>query len=142
MTSAKTGDAVKAHYTGTLDDGTVFDSSKDRDPMEFVIGKGTLIPDFEDAVIGLKAGEAKNIHVKAENAYGEHRDDLIISIPQKELPDDLNPELGKMVQMIQSDGKAIVLRITGISSDEITVDANHELAGKDLNFDIQLVEIM
>lgn len=141
MAQAKQGDTVSIHYTGRLLDGTVFDSSEDRDPLQFTIGEGNLIPGFEDAVRGMEVGEEKTATVPAGEAYGEHRDDLVISVRQDQLPSDLEPETGQRLQMRTGDGPTFQVVVTEVAEDTVQVDANHPLAGHDLTFDIQLVEI-
>lgn len=142
MAKAKEGDEVKVHYTGKLDNGMTFDTSVDRSPLEFTIGKGMLLPGFESAVIGLEPGETKNIQIPAEEAYGTREDGLIGEIPRDRLPDDLNPQVGMKLQMKRPDGETLIVTITDLDDTQITVDANHHLAGEDLHFKIELVEIL
>lgn len=141
MVKAKNGDTVKVHYTGTLEDGTVFDTSVEREPLEFTLGQGQLIPGFEQAVIGMKVGDLKTINIPADQAYGPHRDDLILLIERGQLPEDLDPKVGQHLQMMQADGSSITVIIIEISETTATIDANHPLAGKNLTFEIELVEI-
>jgi len=142
LSKVKEGDKVKVHYTGTLDDGTVFDSSREREPIEFTLGEGQLIPGFEKAVIGMEKGESTKVDIPTEEAYGERRDDLEIEVAKTELPDEIEPEIGVQLQVKQNDsGRAIPVRITQVSDEKVTLDANHPLAGKDLTFEIELVEI-
>jgi len=142
MTTVKEGNTVRVHYTGTLDDGSVFDTSKEKEPLEFTLGQGQIIPGFEEAVVGMKVGESKSVHIAAENAYGSHRDELVVDVPLDQLPQDLNLEVGRKLQMRQTNGQSIVVTVTGISEKEVTLDANHALAGQDLKFEIELVEIV
>jgi peptidylprolyl isomerase len=142
MTTVKEGNTVRVHYTGTLDDGSVFDTSKEKEPLEFTLGQGQIIPGFEEAVVGMKVGESKSVHIAAENAYGLHRDELVVDVPLDQLPQDLNLEVGRKLQMRQTNGQSIVVTVTGISEKEVTLDANHALAGQDLKFEIELVEIV
>ena len=142
MQKVKEGDTVKVHYTGTLKDGSVFDSSKGKEPLEFTVGKGRLIPDFEKAVVGMGVGDSKSIQVAAENAYGHRRDELVITVPRSDLPEDLPVEMGKRLQMRQSNGQIVILTVADVTESGVTLDANHALAGKDLNFEMQLVEIV
>ncbi len=142
MAQAKYGDTVKVHYTGRLDDGTVFDASVEGDPLQFTIGSGQIIPGFEQAVVGMNPGESKTVKIPAEEAYGQRRDDLILEIDKNQLPEGLKPEIGMQLQSRQPDGSIIVLTIADIRESHITLDANHPLAGKDLTFDIQLIEIL
>ena len=138
---AKDGDIVIVHYTGSLDDGTVFDSSVDREPLEFTLGQGQMIPGFEQGVLGMKVGETRNIHIPADQAYGPHRDELVVEVDRSELPEDLDPVVGQYLEMTQTDGRTAVVPVVAVSETTITIDANHRLAGKDLNFEIELVEI-
>lgn len=141
MSHAKSGDTVKIHYTGKLDDGTEFDSSAGRDPLEFVLGSGQVIPGFDNAVDGMKVGENKEVRLDAEDAYGERNDQLIQQVPKSALPDDLEPKVGMGLQSQSPDGQVMQLTVTEVADDSVTVDANHPLAGKALSFAIELVEI-
>lgn len=138
---AKDGDTVKVHYTGTLDDGTVFDTSVEREPLEFTLGEGKVIPGFEKAVKGMKVGQSKTATIPVEKAYGPYRDDLVIAIEHTQLPENLNPEVGQRLQMQQANGRLSVVIVTDVSEKTITVDANHPMAGKDLTFELKLVEV-
>ena len=140
-TQAKDGDTVKVHYTGSLEDGTVFDTSLEREPLEFTLGQGQLIPGFEQAVIGMKIGESKTVTIPAEQAYGPYNNELISVIDRDNLPEGLDPEVGQQLQAQQPDGQTIIVTIIEVSETSITVDANHLLAGKDLTFEIELIEI-
>lgn len=142
MAQAKHGDTVKVHYTGKLEDGTVFDTSIDRDPLQFTIGKGQMIPGFEQAVLGMNPGESKTIRIPTDEAYGTRREEMVMVVDRNQLPADLNPEVGQQLQNRQPDGQTIVVTVTEVSESSVTVDANHPLAGKDLTFDIQLVEVV
>ncbi|MFC1937723.1 peptidylprolyl isomerase [Chloroflexota bacterium] len=141
MVKAESGDTVKIHYTGTLEDGTVFDTSVERDPLEFTLGQGQLIPGFEQAVIGMKIGDLKTINIPADQAYGPYRDDLILVIERDQLPEDLVPEVGQQLQITQADGEVVRVMVSDVSEATVTIDANHPLAGKDLTFEIKLIEI-
>jgi peptidylprolyl isomerase len=138
---AKQGDTVQVHYTGTLTDGTVFDSSAGGDPLEFQVGAGQVIAGFDEAVIGLAVGESRQTTIPAERAYGVYRDDLVFAVEPSQLPDGFAPEVGEQYQMTQPDGQAMVVSVREVTADGVTLDANHPLAGLDLTFDIQLVEI-
>ena len=138
---AKTGDTVKVHYTGTLEDDTVFDTSAGGEPLAFTLGQGLVIPGFEQAVTGMKVGESKTVDIPVEQAYGPYRDDLILVVERDQLPEDLEIEVGQQLQMSQEDGSYIVVTITEVSETTITIDANHPLAGQNLTFEIELVEI-
>ncbi len=141
MTQAKQGDKVKVDYTGKLKNGSVFDSSASREPLEFMIGNGQVIPDFEDAVVGMNPGDSKTIEIPAVRAYGPRHEDLVIAIDREQFPPDINPEVGDQLQISQPDGRASVVTVTDINDSSVTLDANHPLAGEDLTFDIQLVEV-
>ncbi len=141
MAAAKMGDTVKVHYTGTLDDGTVFDSSRERDPMEFKLGEGELIPGFEKAIDGMDTGETKKIKIPVDEGYGPPRDDLILSVDRAHLPEGLVPEVGQHLEMDQQ-GQKVHLVVTNVEEKSVTLDANHPLAGKDLHFEIELVEVV
>lgn len=141
MSQAKTGDTVKIHYSGTLDDGTPFDSSAGRDPLEFELGSGQVIPGFDRAVEGMAVGEQKSVKIPPEEAYGPRHDQMIQEVPKSALPEGLNPEEGMALRAQQPDGQVINLTVTTVGDDSITVDANHPLAGQSLNFDIELVAI-
>ena len=140
-TQAKDGNTVKVHYTGSLEDGTVFDTSLEREPLEFTLGQGQLIPGFEQAVIGMKIGESKTVTIPAEQAYGPYNNELISIIDRDNLAEGLDPEVGQQLQAQQPDGQNIIATVIEVSETSITVDANHHLAGKDLTFEIELIEI-
>jgi peptidylprolyl isomerase len=141
MSHAKSGDTVKIHYTGTLDDGTQFDSSAGRDPLEFEVGGGQVIPGFDKAVEGMTVGDNKSVRIEADEAYGPHHDQLVQEVERSVLPDDLDPKEGMALQSSSPDGQITQFMITAVSTDTITVDANHPLAGQALSFDIELVDI-
>ncbi len=140
MTQAKTGDKVVVHYLGKLDDGSVFDSSME--PIEFVIGQKTLLPSFENSLIGMKEGESKTITIPPEDAYGEYNDNLLFMINRTELPPDFVPEKGKLMQGRSDHGDVIDAFIKEVGDEKITMDANHELAGRRLTFEITLLNIL
>ena len=141
MSNAKSGDTVKIHYTGTLDDGTQFDSSAGREPLEFEVGSGQVIPGFDKAVEGMAVGDNKSVRIEAEEAYGPRHDQLVQEVDRKLLPDDLDPKEGMALQSSGPDGQITQFMVTAVSDDTITVDANHPLAGQALSFDIELVAI-
>lgn len=141
MSQAKPGDTVRIHYTGTLNDGTQFDSSIGRDPLEFAVGGGMVIPGFDSAVQGMAVGESKSFTIEPEAAYGTKQDHLVQEVPRGALPDGLTPEVGMPLQSQSPDGQIMDLVITEVTDDTITVDANHPLADKALTFDIELVAI-
>lgn len=141
MTQAKQGDTVQIHYTGKLEDGTVFDSSEGREPLSFTVGNGQVIPGFEEAVIGMTADEKKNVTIPVDKAYGPRNEELIIEVPRDQVPPDINPEVGQKLQMQGPDNQMIVVEVTGVTDEQVTLDANPPLAGKDLVFDIEMVAI-
>lgn len=140
-TQAETGDTVKVHYTGTLDDGTVFDTSLDREPLEFTLGQDQLIAGFEQAVLGMQVGDSKIVTIPAEQSYGVYKNELIYVIDRDELPVGLEPAVGEQLYGGQPDGETVIVTVLEVSENSITVDANHRLAGKDLTFEIELIEI-
>lgn len=141
MAQAKSGDTVRVHYTGRLDDGSVFDSSEGREPLEFVLGAQQVIPGFEEAVDGLSPGEGRTVDIPADRAYGPRREEMVLTVGLDQFPDEIRPEVGQQLQMSQ-DGQVAIVTVTGVSDREVTLDANHPLAGKDLTFDVKLVEIV
>lgn len=142
MAQAKYGDTVKVHYTGRLADGTVFDSSLDRDPLQFTIGEGHLIPGFQQAVIGMNPGESKTATIPADEAYGPHREEMVVVVDREQFPRHLRPQVGQQLEIHQADDRTIVVMVTDVTETSVTLDANHPLAGKDLTFEIELVEIV
>ncbi len=141
MSQAKNGDEVKVHYTGKLDNGTVFDSSTERPPLEFKIGSGSVIPGFEQGVIGMETGDTKTITIPPEEAYGSRREELVIDAKNADFPEHITPSVGLRLQISQPDGNVANVMITEIKEDMVTLDANHPLAGQILTFDIELVAI-
>lgn len=141
MTKIKDGSQVKVHYTGKLTDGTVFDSSEGREPLAFTIGKGMMIPGFENGVLGMALEEEKTITIQPEEAYGEMREDMIAEVPNQQLPPEIKPEIGMELMSQTPDGQQLVVKIKEVKDESIVIDANHPLAGKELTFDIKVVEI-
>lgn len=141
MTQAKKGDGVKIHYTGTLADGTVFDSSASRDPLDFTLGSGQVIPGFEEAVLGMAIGDKKTVTIPSQKAYGEKNEDMVIEVPKNQVPPDLDPEVGQKLQMGGPNGELIVVTVVEVNDEVVTLDANPPLAGKDLTFELELVAI-
>ena len=141
MKTAEHGDTVKVHYTGTLEDGTVFDSSVGQTPLEFTIGEKQVLQGFEEGVLGLSIGGSNTIHIPAKEAYGLRQENLIGTFSRGQLPESITPEIGMKLQMQSPEGDVFLISVIEIEGDDITFDANHELAGEDLNFDIELVEI-
>lgn len=143
MSQAKSGDTVAVHYTGKLDDGTVFDSSENRDPLQFAIGAGHVIPGFEEAVIGLSPGESVTQTIPAERAYGPYRDEMVMVVEREQIPPEIPLDVGQQLQLQGPAGQPpLPVLITDVSPTQVTLDANHPLAGEDLTFEIALVEIM
>lgn len=138
---AKKGDLVKVHYTGKLENGTVFDTSKKREPIQFKIGDASIIAGFEQAVIGMKPGENKTVKIHHDNAYGAHLPELVSDVEKTQFPPHIKPELGQQLEIRQPEGPPIVVTITKVQEEMVTLDANHPLAGKNLIFDIELVSI-
>ena len=142
MTQAKSGDTVRIHYTGTLDDGTQFDSSAGREPLEFALGAGQVIPGFDNAVDGMAVGENKTVTIPADEAYGQRHEQLVQQVSRSVLPDDIEPAVGMQLQSQSPEGQTMMLVVTDVEDESITVDANHPLAGQALTFAIELVEIV
>jgi FKBP-type peptidyl-prolyl cis-trans isomerase 2 len=142
MKQAKSGDTVKIQYTGRLDDNSVFNTSVDRGPIQLTIGKGRTIPALEQAVVGMEPGESKTIEILAEHAYGVYHEKLVRTVNRKVLPGDMEPEIGQRLKATNVGGRAFSVTIKDISEKTITIDANHPLAGKDLEFDIKLIAIL
>ncbi|MCH8474473.1 MAG: peptidylprolyl isomerase [Opitutales bacterium] len=141
MQEVKDGDTVKINYKGTLADGTVFDQSEGRGPLEFKVGSNTVIPGFEKAVVGMKVGDSKTETIPCAEAYGEKRDDLLIKAPRDKMPEGSEPQVGQQLQMTTQQGQQVPVQITEVGETEVTLDANHPLAGRDLTFEIKLEEI-
>jgi peptidylprolyl isomerase len=142
MNIAKGGDRIKVHYTGRLIDGTVFDSSKERNPLEFRIGSGSLIPGFENGVIGMSVGDTKTVAIPDIEGYGPKNEDLVVKVKRENLPDNITPEIGQTLQMSRQDGHPCSVTVTDVDEFSVTFDANHPLAGKTLLFEIELLEIL
>jgi peptidylprolyl isomerase len=139
--AARDGDTVYVHYTGTLDDGSVFDSSRERGPLEFVLGAGNMISGFENAVRGMKVGDSKTVTLAPGEAYGEYREDLVMTFSREKMPEGMEVELGQQLTLQSNTGVFITATVIDISEENITVDANHRLAGKTLTFEIELMKI-
>ncbi len=142
MVRAKNGDTVRVHYTGKLEDGTIFDTSAGRDPLEFTLGERSLIRGFELAVVGMGVGESKTVEIAQDQAYGPHREDRVFEVQRGVLPPDVEPAVGQRFEYRQKDGTPLPLTVTDVSGTTVTLDSNHPLAGKDLTFDLKLVEIV
>jgi peptidylprolyl isomerase len=141
MSQAKTGDEVTVHYTGTLADGTVFDSSREREPFTFTLGSGKVIAGFETAVLGLKPGETRRTTIPADQAYGAYQDELIFTVDRDQWPAGQQPAVGEQTQMRRPDGKTTRVTVRDVTPAEVVVDGNHPLAGQNLTFEIELVAI-
>ncbi len=141
MSTAKNGNVVQVHYTGTLQDGTVFDSSKDREPLQFQLGQHMVIPGFENAIIGMGIGETKTVQIPVEEAYGQHQKDMVLQVPRSQLPQHIQPEVGLQLQMGPSPEESMPVVVVEVHDDHLVIDANHPLAGKDLTFELELVGI-
>ncbi|KPA20156.1 FKBP-type peptidyl-prolyl cis-trans isomerase SlyD [Shimia sp. SK013] len=141
MTAAKSGDTVRIHYTGTLSDGSVFDSSEERDPLEFTLGSGQVIPGFDNAVDGMSVGDKKVSEIPAEQAYGPRSDDAMQDVPREQIPAEIPLEVGLQLQMQAPTGQVVPVTVVEITDETVKLDANHMLAGKDLTFAIELVSI-
>ena len=144
MAQAKAGDTVRVHYEGQLSDGTIFDSSLEREPIEFILGQDTVIPGFEQAVIGMEVGESKDVSIPPEEGFGEYSEDLVVNIEKTILPPDINPELGMQLEVSSEEEEETprVFTIADIAEDSITLDGNHPLAGAEIAFKIELLEIL
>jgi FKBP-type peptidyl-prolyl cis-trans isomerase 2 len=137
----KNGDTVRVHYHGRLTDGTTFDSSEGRDPLEFQVGAGMVIKGFDNGVIDMQVGDKKTLDIPVDDAYGPKNAELIMEFPKDNIPAELNPEVGMDLQMSNPEGQVFPVKVAAIGSEFITLDANHPLAGEDLVFEIELVEI-
>jgi len=141
MSKVKEGDSVSLHYTGTLDDGTVFDSSEGGEPLNFTVGAGQVIPGFEDGVIGMDLGETKEINIEPDLAYGDYHEELVKVVPRAAFPPNVTPTIGMAFELELPSGQTMPVRIIEIEGDEVTLDANHLLAGEALNFKVRVISI-
>ena len=141
MAKANSGDEVQVHYTGKLEDGTIFDSSEDGEPLSFTIGENRVIPGFEEAVTGMEPGDSKTTEVEPEQAYGEHREDMVMEMDRDQIPGEVDPEVGQQLQLRLENGQTVPVLITALGEDTVTIDANHPLAGRKLIFDIEVVDV-
>ncbi len=138
---AKKGDKVKVHYHGRLNDGSTFDSSEGRQPLEFEVGSGMVIRGFDEGVTGMSVGDKKTISIAPEDAYGARNEEMVIEFPRSNFPPDIQPEVGMTLNMNSENGQELPVVITNITDDTVTLDANHPLAGHELIFDIELVDV-
>lgn len=141
MSQVENGNTVKIHYTGKLDDGSVFDTSNGRDPLEFEVGAGKVIPGFEKEVMGMKLGDKKSFTIDPMEAYGPRRDELVAQVPKGDFPENMELEIGQELQVRQPDNSVIRVIVADLGEENVTLDANHPLAGQALTFEIELVEI-
>ena len=142
MSEVKTGDTVQVHYTGKLETGEQFDSSRERDPLQFTLGNGELIPGFENAVIGMKVGDEKTVRIPSNEAYGPYMEEMKMVIDRAKMPEDLELKIGLNLTLRGSDERKLNVKIVDVAENTVTMDANHPLAGKDLLFDIELMKIL
>ncbi|RAJ87849.1 peptidylprolyl isomerase [Chitinophaga dinghuensis] len=142
MQTVKNGDTIRVHYHGRLTNGTTFDSSEGRAPLEFTVGSGMVIKGFDNGVLEMKVGDKKTINIPVDQAYGQKSPEFIIDFPKANIPEGLNPEVGMQLQMSGPEGQVIPVRVVAVSDENITLDGNHPLAGEDLIFDLELVEIL
>jgi FKBP-type peptidyl-prolyl cis-trans isomerase 2 len=142
MVQAKSGDTVRVQYTGKLNDGKVFDTSVDRDPLQLTIGEKRVIPAFEEAVIGMERGESKTVKIPVDEAYGQYHKELVQTVDRGLLPEGLEPKVGQRLTATHVNGETVSVTVADVSGASVTIDANHPLAGEDLTFDIELVEIL
>ena len=141
MSEAKSGDTVKVHYTGTLNDGSEFDSSRQRDPLEFTIDSGQVIAGFNEAVTGMAVGDSKSVSIPASQAYGEHNPEMVQDVPRSAIPPDIDLHQGMILSARNPDGRNLNFKVIEFDEESVKVDGNHPLAGEDLNFELELVEI-
>ncbi|APY11807.1 peptidylprolyl isomerase [Seonamhaeicola sp. S2-3] len=141
MSQVKENDTVRVHYTGKLSNGQVFDSSLEREPLEVTLGQGMLIPGFEKGIIDMKLNEKKTINIPVNEAYGEVQKELFYEVKKEQLPPEMTPEVGMGLASKGPDGREVQFRVAEVNEDHIIVDANHPLAGQELIFDLELIEI-
>jgi peptidylprolyl isomerase len=141
MTTAKPGDKVKIHYIATFDNGEVLDSSRDREPLQFVLGGGEVIKGLEKGIAGMKVGDSKKIHVTSADAFGERNEKKFTNIDRQRVPKNLEIKIGMQLNLNKSDGSSIPVRVTKITDEKVRLDTNHPYAGKDINFEIELLEV-
>lgn len=140
MIEVKKGDKVKVNYKGTLADGTVFDSSEGKEPLEFAVGSGQVIQGFDEAMVGMKKGDSKVVEIPVEKAYGKRKDEMVMTVPVEQVPPDLNPEVGMRLEMGGTGGELLRVVVVNIDENNITLDANPPLAGEELTFSIELLD--
>ena len=141
MKAAQVGDLVSVHYTGKLKNGEVFDSSKDRDPLEFTLGNKELLAGFEGVVVGMEPGESKSVTLEPENAFGERSEDLLLQLPKKDFPENITPAVGLQLKMSNASGNEMTVVVSEVGDESVTLDGNHPLSGQTVTFDIELLDI-
>ena len=141
MAHPRPGDTVKVHYTARLGDGRVFDSSKERNPLELTVGEGTPFPGLDDALTQMEAGEERTVTIPAARAYGPYRSELVLAVDRTELPEDMEPQVGQHLQVQHENGQVTVVRVADVSDEQVMLDTNHPLAGQDLTLDLELVAV-
>ena len=141
MAQVKKGDTVKVHYHGTLSDGSIFDSSTGREPLEFEVGSGMVIAGFDEGVTGMTVGEKRTVTIPVDQAYGGVQEDMIMQFPKTQFPPDMIPEVGMQLSMSNNEGQQFPVTIVEVKEESVVLDANHPLAGKDLTFALELVDI-
>ena len=142
MAQAKQGDTVKVNYTGKLSDGTIFDTSRSRHPLQFTLGKGQVISGFEQAIVGMNTGESKTSVIPVDLAYGPRKDEMIVTLERSQLPPDIHASVGQRLELTQENDQTILVTVADTTETTMTLDANHPLAGKELTFDIELMGIL
>jgi peptidylprolyl isomerase len=142
MAQAKEDDTVRVHYTVKLDKDTIVGSTKDQEPLQFTLGKGQVLPGFEQAVVGMDSGESKTVLVTADQAFGPYLDEMVVVVDRGRLPEGLNPKEGDRIQLQSRSGDTVTVAVMGVSESTVTIDGNHPLAGKDLIFDIEFIEVV
>ena len=141
MAQAEAGDRVKINFTGKLEDGSVFANTADSEPLEFQLGEGNIIPGIENAVEGMNVGESKTVKVPPEQSYGQRHDELVEVVGRDKFPKDVEPQVGQKFEVSQQEGQPMVVRVVDVSEQTVTLDGNHPLAGRDLTFELELIEI-
>ncbi len=139
--TAQAGDSVLVHYTGKFKDGNVFDSTEGREPIRFTVGSGELISGFDRGVVGMAVGEKKSVQMESQEAYGDYRDDLVFKVKREELGPEIDPEEGMVLRMRDANGNSMPARIIEVAAEEVTIDANHPLAGQEITFELELMEL-
>lgn len=141
MSQAHEGSKVKVHYTGKLTDGTVFDTSKEREPLEFTLGQKSVIPGFEQGIVGMEPGQSKTISISSGDAYGDRVDELVQEVPRSQFPEHITPQIGQRLELKAGEDQRMIVTVTEVGDEKVKLDGNHPLAGKDLVFDVELLEI-